>query len=232
MSSSHFDEIAPAYDASLPAHVVGHYLDKRIAYLDRLAPAGGSVLDVGCGTGQLAGRLTGLGYRVVGVDPSEGMLDVMRVRAPAVEAVLGSGTALPFDSGRFDLVVSVATMHHIAAAEAVRVTVSEMVRVCGPHGRIVIWDHNPRNPYWSNLMARVPQDTGEERLISEPELTHALTLAGAQILSTQQLGWVPDFTPRRALALLAGLERMLERTPVVRRFAAHNVVVARPGQLH
>lgn len=230
MSSSHFDEIAPAYDASLPAHVVGHYLDKRIAYLDGLAPAGGLVLDVGCGTGQLAARLIDRGYRVVGVDPSEGMLEVMRSRAPEVHAVLGSGTTLPFDSERFDLVVTVATLHHIAAVEAVRMTVSEMVRVCRTQGRIVIWDHNPRNPYWSNLMARVPQDTGEERLIGEPELTHALNLAGAQILSFEQLGWVPDFTPRGALPLAAGLERMMERTPVVKRFAAHNVVVARPGR--
>ena len=31
MSSSHFDAIAAAYDESLPAHVVEHYLRKRVA---------------------------------------------------------------------------------------------------------------------------------------------------------------------------------------------------------
>ena len=36
-----------------------------------------------------------------------------------------------------------------------------------PGGRVLVWDHNPRNPYWGRLMARVPQDTGEERLIPE-----------------------------------------------------------------
>ena len=47
-----------------------------------------------------------------------------------------------------------------------------MVRVARPGGRILVWDHNPRNPYWGRLMARVPQDTGEERLIPERSHTH------------------------------------------------------------
>ena len=89
-------------------------------------------------------------------------------------------------------------MHHIADPDAVRQTLAEMVRVCKPSGRILVWDHNPRNPYWSNLMARVPQDTGEERLIGEREIMRGLNAAGAQVLSSDQLGLVPDFTPRAA----------------------------------
>lgn len=227
MNSSHFDEIAPAYDSSLPGHVVEHYLEKRVAYLARLSPTG-SVLDVGCGTGALAERLSRSGYHVVGVDPSPGMLEVMRARAPEIEAVRAPGSALPFAGEEFDLVVSVATMHHIAEAGEIRRTVAEMVRVCRPDGRIVIWDHNPRNPYWPRLMARVPQDTGEERLIGESELIQAFSEAGGQVLRVEQLGLLPDFTPRRGLGLAVALERGFERTPYLRRFAAHNVVVARP----
>lgn len=225
MSSGHFDEIAQAYDSSLPAHVVEHYLRKRVDYLTALRPTG-AVLDVGCGTGVLAGRLSERGYRVVGVDPSQGMLDVMRARVPAVEAVQAPGGALPFADGDFDLVVSVATFHHIAAADEVRRTLGEMVRVCRPSGRVVVWDHNPRNPYWSHLMARVPQDTGEERLVPARELVEGLAAAGAEVLSVQQLGLVPDFIPRAALRAAAGLERLAERTPFLRGLAAHNVVVA------
>lgn len=227
MSSCHFDEIAQAYDSSLPAHVVEHYLRKRVDYLTALRPTG-AVLDVGCGTGVLAGRLSERGYRVVGVDPSQGMLDVMRARVPAVEAVQAPGGALPFADGDFDLVVSVATFHHIAAADEVRRTLGEMVRVCRPSGRVVVWDHNPRNPYWSNIMGRVPQDTGEERLIGAAEIIAGLTQSGAQVLRVEQLGLVPDFTPRRALPAAVALERLVERTPYVKRFSAHNVVTARP----
>jgi SAM-dependent methyltransferase len=154
------------------------------------------------------------------------MLEVMRGRAPEVRAVHASGTELPFESDSFEIVLSVATFHHIADADDVRATLAEMTRVSKPAGRILVWDHNPRNPYWTQLMSRVPQDTGDERLIGADELVTGLNVAGAQVLSVDQLGIIPDFTPRAALGAAAGFERLFERTPVVSGYAAHNVVVA------
>jgi ubiquinone/menaquinone biosynthesis C-methylase UbiE len=222
---THFDDIAAVYDESLPAHVVEHYLRKRAAFVIGLRPEG-TVLDVGCGTGSLARRLLAAGYEVTGADPSEGMLDVMRRRSPEIRAVHASGAELPFEADSFDVVLSVAAFHHIAEPGAVRATLAEMTRVSRPGGRVLIWDHNPDNPYWSSLMSRVPQDTGEERLIGAGELTAGLTAAGAQVLSVQQLGLVPDFTPRILLPAAEAAERAFERTPWVHRYAAHNVVVA------
>jgi SAM-dependent methyltransferase len=205
--------------------VVEHYLRKRVAYVAATCPRGAG-LDVGCGTGVLAARLADAGYEMVGVDPSEGMLEVMRRRSPALRAVAASGTSLPFADDSFDLVLTVAVMHHIAEPEAVRQTLAEMVRVARPGGRVLIWDHNPRNPYWGSLMARVPQDTGEERLIPAREIVGGLRGAGARIISCTQLGLVPDFTPPAALPAAAALERAFERTPFVKQFAAHNVILA------
>ena len=224
MTSSHFDDIAAEYDGSLPAHVVDHYLNKRVAYVLEHCPPGRG-LDVGCGTGALAERLAAAGFEMTGADPSEGMLAVMRERAPEVRAVRASGDELPFPDGGFELVLTVAALHHIAAAAAVRTTLREMVRVAAPGGRIVVWDHNPRNPYWRILMARVPQDTGDERLVPEAEVLAGLRGAGARVLHSDQLGLVPDFVPRRALGTAAALERLAERSPLAR-LCAHNVVLA------
>jgi SAM-dependent methyltransferase len=225
MSDSHFDSIASVYDDSLPLHVVEHYLRKRTRFVLEHCPTGVG-LDVGCGTGALAARLAEAGYEMVGVDPSEGMLEVLRARTPGIRAVKASGSALPFPDDGFDLVMSVAVMHHIADPGDVRQTLREMVRVAKPGGRILVWDHNPRNPYWPRLMARVPQDTGEERLIAEDEVLGGLRGAGAEILRFRQLGLVPDFTPRAAVGVVAAAERAVERTPLVRRLGAHNVVLA------
>ena len=227
VSDSHFDRIADVYDESLPSHVVEHYLRKRSAYLIALR-TGHDALDVGCGTGSLAGRLAEHGYRVVGLDPSRGMLEILSTRAPEVRAVAGSGAELPFGDASFDLVYSVAAMHHIADAEGVRRTLSEMIRVTRTGGRVVVWDHNPRNPYWPLVMARVPQDTGEERLIGAEEIVGGLEAGGGRVLSVQELGLVPDFTPPSLLRPAAGLERLFERLPYLHRLAAHNVVVAEP----
>lgn len=225
MSAAHFDAIAELYDASLPPHVVEHYLRKRTAFLLALQPAGRG-LDVGCGTGVLAGRLAAAGLAMTGCDPSQGMLDVMRARTPAVEAVAASGTALPFADASFDLVFCVAVLHHVAAPAAVRATLGEMVRVCRPGGHVVVWDHNPRNPYWRRLMARVPQDDGSERLIPEDEVRDGLAAGGGRLVSATPLGLVPDFVPPAGLRAATAVERGVERTPGLRRLCAHNVVVA------
>jgi SAM-dependent methyltransferase len=229
MSSFHFDRIAGEYDHTLPAHVVEHYERKRARYALVLCPRGRG-LDVGCGTGALTARLAAAGLDMTGADPSEGMLAILRERAPEVEAVRASGTDLPFDDGSFDLVLTVAVLHHIADAGDVGRTLAEMVRVTRPGGRVLVWDHNPRNPYWGRLMARVPQDTGEERLIGEDEVLAGLRAGGAEILRAEQLGWVPDFVPPALLPAAAAVERAVERTPLVRRLGAHNVAIgAKPG---
>ena len=228
MSEETFDRIAADYDEALPAHVVEHYLAKRVAYVVANCPPSeyGRALDVGCGTGVLAARLAARGYEVSGIDPSEGMLEVMRAEHPDVEAHRGSGAELPFDDESFDLVLTVAALHHIAEPRAVRATLAEMARVTRPGGRIVVWDHNPRNPYWKHLMERVPQDDGTERLIPEQEVLAGLLAGGARPISSDQLGFVPDFAPPSLLGAARAGERIVERTPGLRRLCAHNVVLA------
>ena len=226
IQEQHFDEVADVYDESLPVHVTEHYLAKRIGFVLETSPPPGRLLDVGCGTGVLAARLAARGYDATGLDPSDGMLQRLRERAPAVTAVQASATEMPFDDGQFDLSVSVATMHHIADPDSVRRALAEMVRVVRPGGKVIVWDHNPRNPYWPYLMKRVPQDRGDERLVGVDELVDGLRGSGAEPVSVAQLGMVPDFVPERLLGAAAAVERAAERTPGLRRVLAHNVVVA------
>lgn len=226
MSVAHFDEIAGAYDGSLPAHVVEHYLQKRTDFIQAHLRTGASVLDIGCGTGALAVRVRKAGYQVAGIDTSKGMLRVLKARTPSVDAVAACSMTLPFADDRFDLVYCVAVMHHIAEETSVQRTLREMIRVTKPGGLLLVWDHNPRNPYWRLLMARVPQDTGEERLIPEKEILAGLRAGGATPIRSQQLSFVPDFTPPSLLGLAARIERVAERTPGLRRLCAHNVILA------
>jgi SAM-dependent methyltransferase len=222
-----FDAVAADYDESLPAHVMDHYTDKRVAFIREHLPAGAKILDVGCGTGVLAARLQGEGYRVTGADPFAGMLTRMTARDSRIEAVHAQGQCLPFADGTFDLTYCVAVMHHIADPRDVHDTLVEMVRVTKPGGLVLIWDHNPRNPYWPLLMRRVPQDTGAERLIPERELLDGLADGGARPVEVRTLGMMPDFTPRPLLGVTAAVERVVERTPLLNRFCAHNVILAR-----
>ena len=92
-------------------------------------------LDVGAGPGLLSAAHAPRVARAAALDPSRALLE----RAPAgVETVEGSGEAIPFGDGEFDLVTAVNTLHHVDDMAA---TLAEMVRVLAPAGRIVVQDY-------------------------------------------------------------------------------------------
>ena len=220
-----YDHVAHDYDQVFQQHVADHYLLKRTQTVRRLLPFGGQVLDVGCGTGALAGWIQRAGYDVVGVDASTGML--VEALDNGVGAVFAAySTALPFEDGVFDLSLSVATMHHLETPERVAATIAEMGRVVKSGGYVLIWDHNPLNPYWPILMKRVPQDHGDERLVSVWEILDATRTAGLRPVEAARTGLVPDFMPHALMPIWARVEALVEATPFLNLFAAHNVVVA------
>ena len=224
-SETDFDAVADVYDDVFPTHVREHYLQRRAAYVLRHAPAT-TALDVGAGTGLLAERLHDLGIGVVALDPFPQMLDRLAARRPDIPRIVARGHDLPYPDDAFDLAYSVAVMHHIADRHRVRRTLAEMVRVTRLGGHVLVWDHNPLNPYWPLIMRRVPQDSGAERLVPMRELVAGLTAAGARIVRVERLGLMPEFIPLRLLGFAARVERGVEATPGLRRFCSHNVVLA------
>ena len=82
-----------------------------------------TVLDVGCGAGDLALAIVRAraGVRVTCLDVSEQMLDVARRTAaghPAIDFVRADGGSLPFGDGAFDAVTCTLALHHFEPAAA------------------------------------------------------------------------------------------------------------------
>jgi SAM-dependent methyltransferase len=221
-----YTEVAHEYDDVFPRHVAEHYIEKRTGLIKDLLPIGGLVLDVGCGTGQLAAAIAGEGYDVFGVDLAPSMIRKARQRGLA-GTFAAVTTALPFAADSFDLALTVATLHHLETPERVAKTVSQMARVVRPNGFVVLWDHNPANPYWPILMRRVPQDSGDERLVPLNELLLDVRQAGLRPHRVFRSGFTPDFLPAWLARPWRRVERLVEVTPGLNTLAAHNVVVAR-----
>lgn len=64
--------------------------DRLVAELAAADIRSGTVVDLGCGSGILARRLTDAGYDVLGTDISASMLEIARREAPTARFVLGS----------------------------------------------------------------------------------------------------------------------------------------------
>src|SRR5260370_12652073 len=82
----------------------------RVARWARLKPTGGSVLEVGCGTGLMLAALHKLGWRVLGIERNEAVAETAR-RALGIEIVATPVEALPSDD-RFDLVIMFHVLEH------------------------------------------------------------------------------------------------------------------------
>ena len=122
---------AQAYDTRFG--FVGRYGDDLVDLLD--AQPGGRVLDLGCGTGPHAAKLTSRGASVVGLDADPRMLRKAAEDHPGVTFVAADATA--FDLARlgadrpFDACFSNAALHWMTPQDAVLRNVRSALRKGG-----------------------------------------------------------------------------------------------------
>jgi very-short-patch-repair endonuclease/trans-aconitate methyltransferase len=87
------------------------------ALLDLLAPKRSErILDLGCGTGDLAQKIADCGATVIGLDSSLDMIAAARAKYPALQFVPGDVTNFAFDEP-FDAAFSNATLHWVKPPE-------------------------------------------------------------------------------------------------------------------
>ncbi len=123
----------------------GRALRDRTIASAAIAP-GDHVLDIGCGTGEVAMRTkarTGSAGSVAGIDPDPAMIAVARQKASRAELDVDFRVAavesLPFADATFDVVVSSLMMHHLPADLKPR-ALAEVRRVLKPGGRLMVID--------------------------------------------------------------------------------------------
>jgi SAM-dependent methyltransferase len=153
----------------VPAHADA----EAMALLARMSGAGADdeVLDAGCGPGLVACALAPLVRSVVGTDLTPAMLakaaDLAQRRGVANATFQpGDMEGLPFPDGRFSLVVTRYTFHHLLAPAR---ALGELVRVCRRGGRVTVVD------------AALPPEKAAAydalELVRDPSHVHALSPA-------------------------------------------------------
>jgi ubiquinone/menaquinone biosynthesis C-methylase UbiE len=104
-------------------------------------PAGGELLDVPCGFGRHSIPLAEAGYRVVGADRSQALLDEARRRSgdgQALRFVQADYRDLPFADASFDAALNLYTSIGFLGDEEDTKALAEIGRVLRPGARLVI----------------------------------------------------------------------------------------------
>ena len=104
----------------------------------RSVPRGGrDLLDVGCGRGRLARELVGPGRRVLGIDPSAGMIEAAKeanAGVPGLEFAEADFLTARLPAESFDFVCFVASLHHMDQVRAL----AKAAEILRPGGRVVV----------------------------------------------------------------------------------------------
>mgnify|MGYP000880865571 CR=1 FL=1 len=191
--------------------------DRELNRLRRqaVAPARGEVLEIGFGTGLNLPLYPTAVSRITAIDPNPGMTRLARRRADElqrdIEHTQGSAEAMPFDSGRFDCVLSTLTLCSIPDVQA---ALREVRRVLKPGGEFLFFEHgrhpDERVSRWQDRLdglwgwmfdgCHINRDIGSLvrgsglRLLSEehPPLPRAPSLVGYCYLGRARLEPMPE----------------------------------------
>jgi 2-polyprenyl-6-hydroxyphenyl methylase/3-demethylubiquinone-9 3-methyltransferase len=149
------------------------------------------ILDIGCGGGILSEPLARLGANVVGADPSEANIEVARRHAGLIDLHIDyravTAEALADNNERFDVVLALEVVEHVADVDLFLKRCGEMVR---PNGMMIAATLN--RTLKSLLLAKIgaeyvlrwlPRGTHQwDKFVTPAELEASIRKAGLDIV--------------------------------------------------
>jgi SAM-dependent methyltransferase len=142
-----YDSIAERYDARYERNDYSGF-ERALAAFMPTRDAGRRVLEVGCGTGHWLRFLDGAGIAAVGLDPSHGMLNVARRRAPHGHLIAGRAEALPCRTATFNRLFCVNALHHFADPPAFFREAKRVIAEGGGLMTVGLDPHTGRDRWW------------------------------------------------------------------------------------
>ncbi|WP_420139768.1 bifunctional 2-polyprenyl-6-hydroxyphenol methylase/3-demethylubiquinol 3-O-methyltransferase UbiG [Sphingomonas sp.] len=221
LEAAHFGKLAAEWWDPKGSSAMLHRLNPvRLAYLRTrldqawdldpraLRPlAGKRALDVGCGAGLLSEPLARLGAQVTGIDAAPENVDVARAHAAEQGLTIDyrSGEVEQLSGERFDLVVSMEVIEHVADPAGF---IAALGSALADDGLLIMSTPN-RTPL-SRLalitigegFGMVPRGTHDhDKFLTPDELTKLLEDAGFEVIDTSGL----SFDPRKGFVLSSDL---------------------------
>lgn len=114
----------------------------------------GVILDVGCLYANNLVPFSDRGWKLYGTEVTEESVEIAKIQCEAnnlnVEVKLGFNSELPFESDKFDVLLSIATIHYEEAVKNVDNALKEICRVMKDGGCAVIATVAPKHDMFKN----------------------------------------------------------------------------------
>ncbi len=214
----HFEKLAPARAETRSKH--SYYWDDISKFCDYFSHEESSVLEIGCGTGEL---LQGIkGKRKVGIDYSPSMIDIARKQFPDLDLKVMAAENLQLTE-KFDLVILSNLIGYLHDVQAV---FEELHKVCHSRTRIIVtyynhlWEPLLKSAEYLGLKSRSPH----QNWLSPADITNLLLLAGFDPYRKAMRMIFPFYVP----FISQLLNKILPKLPGIRKFSLNNYTFARP----
>lgn len=203
--SLHFDEEAKRYDFWKKRNWY-YYQTIKEMYGSLIKPEQ-TVLEVGCGTGDILAGLTA--RRRVGIDISPEMIGIAKKKYPSIEWHAGTTGQCEGLQGPFDVVFLSDVIEHL---EDVNGTFRDLRTFCHPSTTVLI---NMANPLWEPILMlleklHMKMPEGPHTRITTRQLTDILQKNGYVLISRKKCMLFPTFIP-----VLTPCIRFFERLPLI-----------------
>ncbi len=196
-----YDAVAEEYRDRIGGELAFKVIDRGLLGVVAEEAAGGTVVDLGCGPGHVAGWLGERGVGVVGVDLSPAMVAVARRDHPSLEFRVGDLLGLPAADGEFAAAVALYSVIHLAPEE-LRPAFEEMRRVLRPSGVLLVAFHlgtevRTLDEWWGH-----PVDV-DFHFLEQDTVAGLLAEAGFTVTARLERGPYPEEAETRRGYLLA-----------------------------
>lgn len=217
-----FDSLAPGRRAWKLRNIY-YYADQE-KYFRFLIPEGLSILELGCGTGDLLDALRP--KRGVGIDISSEMLDEAKKQYPNLEFREADMELLQSWGEKFDVLIMADIVGHLQDIEE---TFRRLRQFCRPDTRIIISYYNflwePILKIGEALKLKMPQQ--HQNWLSSEDISNLLELADFQVVKSE----CRLLFPKRIPWVSGLINKYLSTLPGLRRLCLCRYIVAKPAHL-
>ena len=214
----HFEKLAPSLDRY--RRRFGLFWNDIIRYCDYFIQEDDSVLEIGCATGDLLGRVKG--RKKTGIDFSPKMIEIARGKYPEIRFYVQDAVDIQLDEQFDTIILSHVTGYFVDVLEVF----NSMKKVCHPRTRIIInyynflWEPILLLGEWLGIKKRSPR----QNWLTRRDLQTFLYLAGFEVYRKSRRLLLPVNIP----LISWFFNKFLSRLPLINQLCINQYLFARP----